>query len=258
MVRDPAERYYAPGRIRLRQLRQLVYPRRCPFCRRVLGFVPVCPDCAEALKKLERKPSRRLNSGEHYFGSLEGAAAPFVYGDEVRSAILRAKYLGESWTAVQLGCWVARLLFGAEIDLKAGVAVPQQQKALGLEYDQVVPVPSSRRGRGYNVPALMALPVAQALGLPLEPEALVRIHKNSPQASLSMEERLVNIAGAFRAQEPQQVEGKRILLVDDVITTGATASACAQALLDAGAQSVFAIALAAAEVNKRINKSESI
>ena len=62
---------------------------------------------------------------------------------------------------------------------------------------------------------------------------------------------MVNIAGAFRAQEPQQVEGKRILLVDDVITTGATASACAQALLDAGAQSVFAIALAAAEVNKQ-------
>lgn len=256
MTVDPAERYYTPGRIRLRQLRQLVYPRRCPFCRRVLGFVPVCPNCTEALKQLERKPSRRLNPGEHYFGSLDGAAAPFVYGDCVRSAILRAKYQGESWTAVQLGCWIARLLFGAEIHLSAGVAVPQRQEALGFEYDQVIPVPSSRRGRGYNVPALMALPVAQALGLPLEPEVLVRIHKNSPQAGLSMDERLVNVAGAFRAQASQQLEGKRILLVDDVITTGATASACAQALLDAGAQSVFAVALAAAELGKETNLNE--
>lgn len=253
MAVDPAERYYAPGRVCLRQLRQLVYPRRCPFCRRVLGFVPTCPDCAEALKQLERKPSRRLNPGDHYFGFLDGAAAPFVYGEVVRSAILRAKYQGESWTAVQLGCWMARLLFGAEIRIKAGVAVPQRQGALGFEYDQVVPVPSSRRGRGYNVPALMALPVAQALGLPLEPEALVRVHKNSPQAGLSMDERLVNVAGAFRARQPQQLEGKRILLVDDVITTGATASACAQALLDAGAQSVFAVALAAAELGKETN-----
>lgn len=250
MAVDPAERYYAPGRVRLRQLRQLVYPRRCPFCRRVLGFVLVCPDCSEALKKLERKPSRRLAAREHYFGALDGAAAPFAYGEGVRSAILRAKYQGESWTAVQLGCWVAQLLFGAEIYLKAGVAVPQQQKLLGLEYDQIVPVPSSRRGRGYNVPALMALPVAQALGVPLEPDALVRVQKKRPQAGLSMDERLVNVAGAFRARDPQQLDGKRILLVDDVITTGATASACAQALLDAGAQSVFAVALAAAELGK--------
>lgn len=246
MAVDPAARFYAPGRVRLRQLRQLVYPRRCPFCRRVLGFVPVCTDCAQALEQLERKPSRRLDPAEHYFGALDGAAAPFVYHEEVRSAILRAKYQGESWTAVQLGCWIARLLFGAEIQLKAGVAVPQRQEALGFEYDLVVPVPSSRRGRGYNVPALMALPVARALGLPLEQEALVRVHKNRPQAGLSLDERLVNVAGAFRAREPGSLEGKRILLVDDVITTGATASACAQALLDAGAQSVFAVALAAA------------
>ena len=62
-----------------------------------------------------------------------------------------------------------------------------------------------------------------------------------------MEERLVNVAGAFCVPDPERIEGKRLLLVDDVITTGATVTACAQALLDAGAESVFAVALAAVE-----------
>ena len=69
----------------------------------------------------------------------------------------------------------------------------------------------------------------------------------------------MNVAGAFRAQKPELVEGKRVLLVDDVITTGATAAACAQALLDAGAHSVFAVALAASggEMDAASNASEA-
>lgn len=242
---DP-ERYYSAGRVRLRQLRQLLYPRRCPFCRRVLGFAPACEECAERLERLEHKPSRRLDPADHYLGALDGAAAPFFYRDEVRGAILRAKYQGESWTAVQLGCWMARLLFGAEIRLKWGVELPQPEKALGFGYDLVVPVPSSRQGRGYNVPSLMALPVARALCLPMDEKALRCVGKARPQAGLSLDERLVNVAGAFKASDPDRVEGRRVLLLDDVITTGATAAACAHALMDAGAQSVFAVSLATA------------
>lgn len=242
---DP-ERYYSAGRVRLRQLRQLLYPRRCPFCRRVLGLAPACEECAERLELLEHKPSRRLDPADHYLGALDGAAAPFFYRDEVRGAILRAKYQGESWTAVQLGCWMARLLFGAEIRLKWGVELPQPEKTLGFGYDLVVPVPSSRQGRGYNVPSLMALPVARALCLPMDEKALRCVGKARPQAGLSLDERLVNVAGAFKASDPDRVEGRRVLLLDDVITTGATAAACAHALMDAGAQSVFAVSLATA------------
>ena len=57
----------------LRQARQLLYPRRCPFCRRVLGFVPTCPECAERLEPLHRMPMR-LRESEHYLGTLSGAA----------------------------------------------------------------------------------------------------------------------------------------------------------------------------------------
>lgn len=75
----------------LRQARQLLYPRRCPFCRRVLGFVPTCPECAERLEPLRRMPMR-LKESEHYLGTLSGAAAPYRYTGCVRGAVLRAKY----------------------------------------------------------------------------------------------------------------------------------------------------------------------
>ena len=93
----------------------------------------------------------------------------------------------------------------------------------------------------------MALPLARALDVPLYADALAPARKKQHQAGLPFEERLANVAGAFRMAEPDCVEGRKVLLVDDVITTGATVSACAQALLDAGAESVFAIALATVE-----------
>lgn len=244
--RDGAAAYYSPRRVALRRAKQLLYPRRCPFCRRVLGLVPVCGECAGELDRLEQKPSKRLDPSAHYFGAMDGAAAVFAYEGCVRAAVLRTKYAGEAWNAEELGCWVADRLFQSEIGYKGGVPLPGRVPAAGLEYDLVVPVPASSARRGYNVPQRMALPIAHALGLPLKPLALRRVRAGRHQAGLPLEERLVNVAGAFRAAEPQELEGKRVLLVDDVITTGATAAACAQALLDAGAQSVFAVALAAA------------
>ena len=93
----------------------------------------------------------------------------------------------------------------------------------------------------------MALPLAKAMEVPLAPQALERTRAKRHQAGLPLEQRIANVAGAFRAAQPQQLEGKRILLVDDVITTGTTAAACAQALLHAGADSVFALAFATVE-----------
>lgn len=84
--------YYSVPRRILRGARQLVYPRRCPFCDRVLGSVPVCPDCAAELEELRRKPGMRLDASQHYLGELTGAAAPFRYEGCVRRGILHTKY----------------------------------------------------------------------------------------------------------------------------------------------------------------------
>ncbi len=242
---DSAERYYSAPRVLLRQAAQLVYPRRCPFCHRVLGFVQDCPDCADEVQALENGPVRRLSEETYCLAGLEGAASAYLYEGIVRRAVLRSKYEGEAWVAVQLGCRMAELLYGGQTQVKLGVELPQKIESFGMGYDLIVPVPASHKERGYNVPGLMARPLARALGVPLDEGALRRIHPGRPQAGRSRAERFANVAGAFDVPEASSVEGKRILLVDDVITTGATVTACTQALLYAGADSVFAVSLAA-------------
>lgn len=224
--------YYSAPRRLLRGVRQLVYPRRCPFCDQVLGSVPECPDCASELRELRRKPGMRLDASQHYLGDLIGAAAPYKYEGCVQRSIRHAKYHAAPWAAVELGVRLAELAFGSEICMLGAEPVPQEVEGAAIGYSCIVPVPASGTARGYNVPQLMALAPAR---------------KKQHQAGLPFEERLANVAGAFRMAEPDCVEGRKVLLVDDVITTGATVSACAQALLDAGAESVFAIALATVE-----------
>ena len=239
--------YYGRPAQLARQMRQLLFPRRCPCCRRVLGTLPLCEVCTPRLEELRRGPVMRLDVSRHYLGALDGAAAPYRYEGVVRSAILRAKYEGESWTAVELGVEMTARLFGAEVEMHFAEPVPGLVPGAAIGYDCIVPVPATSRRRGYNVPERMAQPLAHALGLPLLPKALCRVRAGRHQAGLSLDERLANAAGAFRAQGPELVEGKRVLLVDDVITTGTTAAACAQALLHAGADSVFALAFATVE-----------
>ena len=239
--------YYDPRRRALRAVRQLLYPRECPFCGRVLGDVRDCPDCAEQLETLRRKPGIRLDPAQHYISNLTGAAAPYRYSGCVRRGILNAKYQGKPWRAVEMGNRLVQLAFGGELTVQYGELLPQPVPWAAIGYDLIVPVPASSKKRGYNVPELMALPLAKAMEVPLVPQALVRTRAKRHQAGLPLEQRMANVAGAFRAAQPQQVEGKRILLVDDVITTGTTAAACAQALLYAGADSVFALAFATVE-----------
>lgn len=239
--------YYSAPRLALRGMRGLVYPRRCPFCGGVLGSLPSCPDCAPELETLRRKPGIRVDASQHYMGGLSGAAAPYRYEGCVRRGILRAKYQGAPWLAVELGVQLAALAFGSPVQMRLGQPVPQLVEGMALGYNCIVPVPASSSARGYNVPTLMALPLQKALGVPLHPNALCRTRAKQHQAGLPFEQRLANVAGAFRVQDPELVEGKRVLLVDDVLTTGATAAACTQALLAAGAESVFALTFATVE-----------
>ena len=225
----------------------LLYPRRCPLCGEVLGFAADHPACRPVYERLLRK-QKRLSPAGYYLGGLAGAAAVFSYEDEIRAAVLQMKYGGARWYGRDCGNWMAKELFGCTFFRKYGILIPERAFSAGLEYDVVVPVPGSGRGRGYNVPALLAQPLALGLGCPLELDGLVRRRGGRRQAGLPLEERLVNVAGAFSAGPGAgRVEGRRVLLVDDVITSGATVAACAQALLAAGAESVFAVGLAAAD-----------
>lgn len=189
----------------------------------------------------------RLSSRLHVLRDLDGAAAPYRYEGIVRRAVLRAKYGNAPWAAVELGVEMSRLLFGAEIQMRGAEPTPLPVEGYAQGYQMIFPVPASGSRRGYNVPERMAQPVAKTIGVPLRTDLLFRTHTDRKQEGLSLEERLSNVANVFYVTRPEEVENKRILLIDDVITTGATVSACTRALLLAGAESVYAMSFATAE-----------
>jgi ComF family protein len=122
--------------------------------------------------------------------------------------------------------------------------------AVGLAWpiDLVIPVPLGRkrlRERGYNQVALIARPLAMALGVVYDQHAVARVRDTRSQVGLPRRERHDNVRDAFRAQ-PTRVPGRSILLVDDVATTGSTFSSCAGALCASGARDVFALTVARA------------
>jgi ComF family protein len=111
----------------------------------------------------------------------------------------------------------------------------------------LVPVPLSRkrrRERGYNQAALIARAVSRESGIPIRARILKKIRERPPQAGLSREARRKNVAGVYRASLPPSLRGETLLLVDDVLTTGATADSASRALLAAGAGAVDVLALA--------------
>ncbi len=123
-------------------------------------------------------------------------------------------------------------------------------EATGADGDLVVPVPLHRgrlRSRGYNQSALLGKTLARTVGLPFDDSAARRVRATKPLAkSMNRAERRAIVTGAF-AGVPARVKDRRILLVDDVVTTGATLDSCARALLDAGAANVRCVTFARAD-----------
>jgi ComF family protein len=114
--------------------------------------------------------------------------------------------------------------------------------------DALVPVPihwRRRWRRGFNQTDELALVLREHTGLPIEP--LLRRHTNSSQAGLTHQRRRANVRQAFSVAAPHRAAGRRLLLIDDVFTTGATANACARTLKQAGAAHVSILALARAD-----------
>jgi ComF family protein len=161
--------------------------------------------------------------------AFDGARSFAMYDDALFEAVALLKYQQVS----QLGNWFAGKL--AEV---ARIQTAQWRA------DVVVPVPlhaERRRERGYNQAELIARPLARALHLRLESRLLVRVKPRPPQLVLSRTERWQAVRGAYATREATQAENLRILLIDDVMTTGATLNACARVLKKAGAAAVFAL-----------------
>lgn len=131
-------------------------------------------------------------------------------------------------------------------------------KSINWDCDIVLPVPISKKRmktRGYNQSLLLASVVSKEIGKPLSDEVLSKIHDTHDQVGLGYDDRQNNLNGSIVANNKQLIKGKNVLLIDDVMTTGATANVCAEVLFKAGAGHVFVLTFAHAMSNIRTEKN---
>lgn len=228
-----------------------VYPPSCLVCRAsVAAHGALCADCWREMAFIERPFCERLGTpferdlGQPGLISPEAAANPPVFrraravarydSDKARSLAHRLKYHDRLELAGPMGRWMARA--GADLLADAELLIP-------------IPLHRARlAARRFNQSAELARVVSRECGAPLETRALLRVKATAPQVGLSRAQRAVNLSGAFQIDQDRAatIEGRNVVLVDDVLTTGATANAAARALLRAGATQVDLLVFARA------------
>ena len=206
-------------------LLDLLFPPKCPFCGGVQDALRICPDCEKSLPWTEEAHGLRELRG----GLL--CAAPLWYEGSVREAVHRFKFHGGVTAAGPLG------------ELMAQTAAER----FSGEFDTVswVPVSAKRlRKRGYDQAELLARSACRRWDV--KPVRLLeKIRDNPAQSGMTdAAARRANVEGVYRAAEPESIQGRRILLVDDICTTGATLVECAGILRSAGAAEVVCAVVA--------------
>jgi ComF family protein len=237
-------------------LASIVFPAPCRICDGILDtgkLIPFCHACVEALTQTLPEPlcaqcGRPIVSSAIAEGislpqchlcrrqvyAFDFARSFAAYTPRMSRAILVLKYEN----VIPLGAWFARRL--------AGLIERQLE---GFAADVVVPVPldqGRQRERGYNQAELIARPLARLLGIPFRSYLLVRTRPRPNRLRLTRRERWETVRGAYATHKMAQVDKLRVLLVDDVFTTGATLDACSRALKGAGAARVIGLTVARA------------
>ncbi len=205
-------------------LLDILFPPKCAFCGALMARMGdgICPACRKTLPRIP--PEETLRRAGAY-----PCTAALWYEGAAREGVLGLKFHGKPNRARVYGPLIAR----------AAESLREQ-----VDCVTYVPVSAWRRfTRGYDQARLLAGAVAAYWDLPVE-RTLKKTRNNRPQSSLNARERARNVKGVYRAVRPNRIGARRFLLVDDVLTTGSTLSACAGTLTEAGAARVVCAVLA--------------
>ena len=216
----------------------LLFPPKCPFCGKVLDAVGICPACEKTLPWVTEE---QVSFTEKDLT----CAAPLWYEGTVREALLRFKFRGGSALAEPLGEVLARCA----------------AEQFSGEFDTVTWVPVSRKRlkrRGYDQSRLLAEAACRRWDTrPVR--LLTKIQDNPAQSGLRNEAaRRVNVLGVYDPAESETIRGCRILLIDDICTTGATLRECVRVLRDNGAAAVLCLTVAKTQNNEKKEKNSQI
>lgn len=210
----------------------LLFPPKCVLCKQILEKeeTDFCHQCRERAPQFQKSTLK--------LSFLAGWTSVWYYKDMVRKSLLRYKFGGRRSYAEAYGRALAMKL--------------QKEGKDDFEVLTFVPIAFARRmKRGYDQVALLAEMLGNELNVPAV-KTLRKIRNTPPQSSIqNVARRRANVLGAYRCIDADAVRGKRVLLLDDVLTTGATASECARVLLTAGAKEVFCATLAVSEYNTK-------
>jgi competence protein ComFC len=217
-----------------------LYPPTCPGCKK--AGVTFCLDCLSKLRFLSenickvcglpvKKPSTLCQDCAVQLPAYNQMRSWVVYQDSIREAIHDLKYRQN----IGLGFFFSKPLLTMLYESD-------------WQIDLVIPIPISRshfKQRGYNQSALISRPLARMAGIPHSNNSVARVKETATQTTLNAKERFKNMDDAFLGN-PDKLKGRSVLVVDDVITTGATMQNCSKAIKKAGAEKVYCLSVARA------------
>lgn len=211
---------------------RLIYPASCGVCEALLELEEqgICGTCRGRLRSLRFSPEDAVL--EKRFEALDDAWSLYPYESPVKEILVAIKFLRKRWLV---------RVFAEEMTSLAQVLTADRT------YDLLVPIPIDRQKllvREFNQSQLLTYLVARRTCIPTASNLLRKRRSSLPQNQLSREERRVNLHRGFEVTKKRRVEGKTILLVDDIVTTGATAEEAARTLKASGAKRVDLFALA--------------
>lgn len=218
----------------LSQIINVLFPSKCIFCGTLLGISKELDICETCFKKLPFFDADAVETGGilHINGWIDGAICLFEYTGIVRESIARYKYRNKP---------------GYYRTFAKMLSHKVQKVTNYCNFDIIISVPlhkNRERTRGYNQSYLISRFLSKELKIPEKSRLLVRTRDTGSQSLLGRQQRHANIKDAFAVYKPGKVKGKKILIVDDILTTGNTLNECSRVLKEAGAKSVTAAVIA--------------